>query len=175
MSKSIASGPSTAAVHQWLERMEEENKLWDRKIADEPFDASQFLRDCISYRKRSSKYIAVKKRFWWLWKFFQLQQLRGRQWLVWPDWRGCSETLTTVALYFFGVLFDWVDVASRGDSHAPRYSSVVEKQPEPEVLRFCCLVFSLGPLFTVGQHSESSLDIVPSRTVALRVNQHCFL
>ena len=63
MSKSFASGPSTAAVHKWLERMEEENQMWDRKIADEAFDASQFLRDCISYRKRSSKHIAVKTKF----------------------------------------------------------------------------------------------------------------
>ena len=69
MSKFFASRASTAAVHKWLERMEEENQMWDRKIADEPFDASQFLRDCISYRKRSSKHIAVKKKFWWLGNF----------------------------------------------------------------------------------------------------------
>lgn len=62
MSKSPAIRPAITAVNKWLERMEEENRIWDRQIADEPFDASQFLQDCISYRKRSLKYISVKKR-----------------------------------------------------------------------------------------------------------------
>ena len=154
MSKSFAPRPLTAAVYKWLERMEVENQIWDRKIADEPFDASQFLRDCISYRKRSLKHFAVKKRFWWLWRFLQLQQLRGRQSFVLFGWWGCSESLTTAALCFSGVLLDWVVVAFRGDSRVPRCSSVVERRPEPEVQKFRCSVFSLGPLFTVGIHSE---------------------
>ena len=112
MSKSFASRASTVAVHKWLERMEEENKMWDRKIEEEPFDASQFLRDCICYRKRSSKHIVVKKRFWWLWSFFSsnyskegvayLARLRGMSWEVdhccsllfwsfaWLSWRSLS-------------------------------------------------------------------------------------
>ena len=154
MSKSFASRPLTAAVHKWLERMEEENQIWDRKIADESFNASQFLRDCISYRKRSSKHITVKKRFWWFWRFLQLQTLRGRQSFVLFGWWGCSESLTTAALCFSGVLLDWVVVAFRGDSRVPHYSNVVERRPEPEVLRFRCSVFSLGPLFTGGLYSE---------------------
>ena len=62
MSKSFDTRHATTAAHKWFERMEEENQMWDRKISEEPFDASEFLRDCISYRKRSSKHITVKKR-----------------------------------------------------------------------------------------------------------------
>ena len=100
--------------------------------------------------------------------------IQGRQLLVLSGWRGCRERLTIAALCFFEVLLDWVDVASQGDSRVLRCSSVVERRLEPEVLRFRCSVFSLGPLFTDKPHSEPSLDIVPSHTVEFSAKQHCF-
>ena len=175
MSQPTASRSAISAVHQWLERMEEENQIWDRKIAEEAFDASQFLRDCISYRKRSSKHIAVKKRLWWCCKFSHWAIPRSsHSWFEFVWWQ-YDERLSTVDLWFFGVLFDWVVATSQGDFHARRCSSVVERRLALEVRKFRYWVFSLGPRFNVCIHSEPYLHILPSHTVALMVNQHHFL
>ena len=82
--------------------------------------------------------------------------------------------LTTVVLCSSGVWLDWVVVASQGDSRAHRCSSAVERRLALEVLRFRYSVFSLGPRFKVGPHSEPSVEIAPSHTVALLVNQFLF-
>ena len=101
MSQPTASRSAISAVHQWLERMEEENQIWDRKIAEEAFDASQFLRDCISYRKRSSKHIAVKKRLWWCCRIFSLSHPQVVSFLV----RICLMAIWREVVYCWSLIF----------------------------------------------------------------------